>query len=57
MPALRASWQRRICTRWTPEDFAALADLFARLKEIGGAEAVGGIESIPPEIFAPAWTK
>lgn len=53
---LRSSWERRICTRWSPEDFAALAALFARLQEIGGAEAVGGVESIPPEIFAPAWT-
>jgi len=57
MRALRASWQRRICTDWSADDCAALAALFARLKDIGGADAVGGIEAIPPEIFAPAWAK
>jgi NitT/TauT family transport system substrate-binding protein len=54
MQALRASWQRRVCNSWSPEDFHALTALFARLKDIGGADAVAGIEAIEPEIFASA---
>lgn len=56
MRGLRASWERRVCTRWDAEDLLALTTLFERLKAIGGADAVGGIQAIPPEIFAPAWT-
>jgi NitT/TauT family transport system substrate-binding protein len=55
MRALRDSWQRRICTSWSAEDFAALAALFDRLKAIGGTEAVGGVDAIPPELFLPAF--
>lgn len=55
MQALRASWERRVCTAWGPEDLRALTALFDRLKAIGGADAVGGIEAIPPEMFAPAF--
>jgi NitT/TauT family transport system substrate-binding protein len=54
--ALRASWERRVCTRWSPEDVDSLAVLFDRLKAIGGNDAVGGVESIPSEMFAPAFT-
>lgn len=55
--SLRASWDRRVCTSWTQEDIGALSALFERLKAIGGKEAVGGIEAIPPEIFAPQQSK
>jgi NitT/TauT family transport system substrate-binding protein len=53
---LRASWERRVCTSWGPEDLRALTGLFDRLKAIGGEDAVGGLEAIPPEIFSPAFT-
>ena len=53
---LRASWDRRVCTRWGPDDLRALTGLFDRLKAIGGEDAVGGIKAIPPEMFAPAFT-
>jgi NitT/TauT family transport system substrate-binding protein len=56
MRALRASWQRRVCDSWSAEDFGALTALFTRLKDIGGADAVAGIDAIGPEIFAPAGT-
>jgi NitT/TauT family transport system substrate-binding protein len=53
--ALRAGWDRRVCTSWGPEDLSALTSLFDRLKAIGGEDAVGGIKAIPPEMFAPAF--
>jgi len=56
MRGLRASWERRVCTSWGPDDLRALTVLFNRLKAIGGEGAVGGIEAIPPEMFAPAFT-
>jgi NitT/TauT family transport system substrate-binding protein len=55
MHTMRASWERRVCTNWSPEDINSLAVLFDRLKAIGGNDAVGGVESIPPEMFAPAF--
>ncbi len=56
LTALRASWDRRVCTSWGQDDLCALTDLFDRLKAIGGEDAVGGIKAIPPEMFAPAFT-
>jgi NitT/TauT family transport system substrate-binding protein len=53
---LRASWERRVCTTWSQDDVCALAALFDRLKAIGGEDAVGGIQAIPPEIFPSAFT-
>ncbi len=53
---LRASWERRVCTTWSPDDVRALTVLFDRLKAIGGEDAVGGIQAIPPEMFASAFT-
>lgn len=53
---LRASWERRVCTSWGQDDLRALTCLFDRLKAIGGNDAVGGVKTIPPEMFAPAFT-
>lgn len=49
--ALRASWQRRVCTAWEPADVHALGRLLDVLKKVAGEEAVGGVGALPPEMF------
>ncbi len=49
--ALRASWDRRVCTAWRPDDVLALGRLFETLKTIAGEDAVGGVHALPPEMF------
>lgn len=55
-PALRASWERRVCTGWRPDDALALVRLFEALRDVGGEEAVGGIDALPREMFDLGFT-
>jgi NitT/TauT family transport system substrate-binding protein len=54
--ALRASWERRVCTSWRPGDVLALRRLFDTLRTIAGDDAVGGVRALPPEMFHLGFT-